>query len=79
MIINVEFFPDTNIRDAISRSLRLARLLNCIVRFTLNGIKMDIYEPRSELDFMKDYQELAGDAIEKMEMLYDKLEEQMEV
>jgi len=55
MFISVEFFPDTDIMDAISRAKRVARLLNCVVKFTFHGVSMQVYEGKLEQEFLKDY------------------------
>lgn len=55
-IVELRFILGTNIEDAISTAIEYASQENCIVKFMLNGVLMDVYHFSSVKDKVDYYQ-----------------------
>ena len=63
-IKEVEFTPGTDLEDAIREAIGLAKRENCIVKFSFNGVPMQIYEYSDITEEVSGYfksQEKAGE------------------
>ena len=56
-IINIEFLPGTDIKEAAKDAVKLARERDVIVRFDFNLVEMDVYSWMTSEEVAKEWQE----------------------